>query len=191
MKKKFFRIAILPWFKWIAYLFYDKKYLKGRHFDSVSLQGWAWVMSGIWKQKILGFNRALPFPCHPTARIYDYKNIFFDVDNLDNFLSPGIYFDCVKKSIHIGKGTYIAPNVGLITANHRLDNLDEHEEGGDIIIGKNCWIGMNVVILPGVVLGDNTIVGAGAIVTKSHVDGYCVIGGVPAKMIRPLQRSPQ
>ena len=58
--------------------------------------------------------------------------------------------------------------------------------GKDIIIGKKCWIGMNSVILPGVVLGDHTIVGAGAVVTKSFVDGNCVIGGNPARIIRKL-----
>jgi len=45
---------------------------------------------------------------------------------------------------------------------------------------------MNAVILPGVVLGDFTIVGAGAIVTKSFPEGYCVIAGNPAKVIRQL-----
>ena len=186
MRKTIFRLAVLPWFRWVAYVFYEKKYLTGRHFEGKSLEGWAWVLSGIWKQKILGFNRWLPFPCHPTARIYHYKNIFFDVDNLDNFQSPGIYFDCVRKSIYLGKGTYIGPNVGLITANHRFDNLDDYEEGGDIVIGQNCWLGMNTVILPGVTLGNHTIVGAGAVVTKSFLQGYCVLGGVPAKIIKTL-----
>jgi acetyltransferase-like isoleucine patch superfamily enzyme len=186
MRKIIFQWTILPWFKWVAFIFYKRKYLIGRHFETPSLQGWVWVISGIWKQKILGFNRYLPFPCHPTARIYNYKNIIFDVDNLDNFQSPGIYFDCANKSIYLGKGTYIAPNVGLITANHQFDNLDIHQEGEDIIIGKHCWIGMNAVILPGVILGDHTIVGAGAVVTKSFPAGNCVLGGVPAKIIKML-----
>ena len=49
---------------------------------------------------------------------------------------------------------------------------------------KNCWIGFNAVILPGVILGDNTIVGAGSIVTKSFESGHCVIAGNPAKIIK-------
>ena len=47
---------------------------------------------------------------------------------------------------------------------------------------------MNSVILPGVVLGDHTVVGAGSIVTKSFEDGYCVIAGNPAKVIRTLDK---
>jgi acetyltransferase-like isoleucine patch superfamily enzyme len=58
--------------------------------------------------------------------------------------------------------------------------------GKDVIIGKKCWIGMNSVILPGVCLGDHTIVGAGSVVTKSFPDGNCIIAGNPARIIRVL-----
>lgn len=58
--------------------------------------------------------------------------------------------------------------------------------GKDVVIGSNCWIGMNAVILPGVVLGDRTIVGAGGIVTKSFPNGHCIIAGNPAKIIRTI-----
>ena len=57
----------------------------------------------------------------------------------------------------------------------------------DVIIGEKCWIGMNCVVLPGVTLGDHTIVGAGAVVTKSFKDGYCVIAGNPAKKIKDIE----
>lgn len=59
-------------------------------------------------------------------------------------------------------------------------------DGKDVIIGKKCWIGMNAIILPGVKLGDNTIVGAGSVVTKSFPDGNLVIAGNPAKIINKL-----
>ncbi len=74
----------------------------------------------------------------------------------------------------------------MITENHDLNNLDYHQPTQPILIGKNCWIGMNAVILPGVVLGDHTIVGAGAVVTKSFSEGSCVIVGNPAKLIRKI-----
>ncbi|MGF6348662.1 DapH/DapD/GlmU-related protein [Variovorax sp. W2I14] len=67
-----------------------------------------------------------------------------------------------------------------------MDSLDKHEEGEDIVIGEHCWIGMNVVVLPGVVLGPKTIVAAGAVVTKSFPEGNSVIGGVPAKLLKRL-----
>ena len=49
-----------------------------------------------------------------------------------------------------------------------------------------CWLGMGCVVLPGVTLGDFTVVGAGAIVTKSFPEGYCVLGGNPATLLRHL-----
>jgi acetyltransferase-like isoleucine patch superfamily enzyme len=59
-------------------------------------------------------------------------------------------------------------------------------DGKDVIIGKKCWIGMNAIILPGVQLGDNTIVGAGSVVTKPFPDGNILIAGNPAKIIKRL-----
>ena len=56
----------------------------------------------------------------------------------------------------------------------------------DIVLGEQCWIGMNSVILPGVKLGIHTIVGAGSVVTKSFEDGFCIIAGNPAKIIRKI-----
>jgi acetyltransferase-like isoleucine patch superfamily enzyme len=59
-------------------------------------------------------------------------------------------------------------------------------DGKDVVIGNKCWIGMNAMILPGVHLGDNTIVGAGSVVTKSFPEGNVVIAGNPAKLIKKL-----
>ncbi len=89
-------------------------------------------------------------------------------------------------TISIGEGTYIAPNVGLITANHSLSDLTQYEKAKNIAIGKNCWIGMNAIILPGVELGPKTIVAAGAVVSKSFKNGNVVIGGCPAKLIKSV-----
>ncbi|WP_259756635.1 acyltransferase [Pseudomonas sp. GCEP-101] len=105
---------------------------------------------------------------------------------MNNFQSPGTYFQNFKGHIHIGKGSYIAPNVGIITSNHDLMDLDKHSISEDVVIGRKCWIGMNSVILPGVELGDATIVAAGSVVTKSFKEGNIVIGGCPAKEIKKL-----
>lgn len=59
----------------------------------------------------------------------------------------------------------------------------------EVRIDDYCWIGMNVVVLPGVHLGPRTIVGAGSVVTKSFSDGYCVIAGNPAKKIKDIEQS--
>lgn len=171
--------------KIIGRIFYEAKYLKGKYFEENQM-GWRFILNCFFEQKILGKNRLAGFPVNGTSKISNPKRIHFDVDDLNNFQSPGCYFQNFDADIYIGKGSYIAPNVGLITANHDLNDLSQHYPGSDIILGKKCWVGMNTVILPGVNLGDNTIVAAGAVVTKSFPDGNCVIGGVPAKVLKVL-----
>lgn len=167
-------------------LIYDKKYLVGKNFENESSRGWGFAFKCIYHQKILRINGNIPWPVNPQTKINNYENIIFDLDDLNNFQSPGCYFQNFSGKIYIGKGTYIAPNTGFITANHNVRDLDRHCEGKDIVLGENCWIGMNSVILPGVTLGNRTIVGAGAIVTKSFEEGNIVIAGNPAKIIKRL-----
>lgn len=139
----------------------------------------------LW-QRILGVNRDSYFPVHFTSIVQHPKNIYAGIDVSPGF-SIGCYISGIGK-IYIGDYTQIGPHVGIISANHNVYNNSEHiiEE---VKIGKYCWIGMGAKILPGVILGDFTIVAAGSVVTKSFLDGYCVIGGVPAKKIRDLDRS--
>lgn len=165
---------------------YEKRFLKGKWFEDNHL-GWKYCWRYWIPQKVLGFNRHIPFPCHPSCEMGLVKNLHFDVNNIDNFWKIGSYFQCWGGQISIGSGTYIAQNVGIITENHDINNLDNHLPSQDISIGNNCWIGMNSVILPGVVLGDKTIVGAGAIVTKSFPRGNVVLGGIPAQIIKTLK----
>jgi acetyltransferase-like isoleucine patch superfamily enzyme len=137
----------------------------------------------LW-QKILGFNRAAPWPVSPFSSIGPPENIQFDPDDLNNFQGIGCYFQCFAARIVIGSGTYIAQNVGIITANHDPCDPHRHLLGKDVVIGRSCWIGMNAVILPGVRLGDHTVVGAGAVVSRSFPEGHCVLAGVPARLVR-------
>lgn len=166
--------------------FYKKKYLQGRHFDN-EIRGWNWCWKSLFMQKIIGYNRHCPFPVSFRCEVGNWENINFDIDDLNNFQHFGCYFQSWRGHIAIGKGTYIAPNVGLITQNHDPNNLDLHLEAQSIVIGKSCWIGINAVILPGVTLGAHTIVGAGAVVTKSFPEGSCVLAGVPARIVKVLE----
>ena len=100
-------------------------------------------------------------------------------------LSGGCYIQGCE-GIHIGEGTIWSFNVSIISQGHDLDDFSKIPETNPIKIGKNCWIGANSSILPGVVLGNNTIVGANTVVTKSFKDGAVVIAGTPAKIIRKL-----
>lgn len=165
---------------------YEKEYLKGRWFDE-SLDGYKWCWKNFFHQKVLRINSKAPFPVSRNITIGNVNNLHFHIDDLNNFQHFGCYYQCYRGNIYIGKGTYIAPNVGIITENHNLNNLDKHDVAKDVFIGENSWIGMNSVILPGVELGPKTIVGAGSIVTKSFKDGNCVIVGNPARVIKRLE----
>lgn len=173
--------------KLILPIFYNKRYLEGRHFCNGNITGYRWAWNNIFMQKILGYNRHIPWPMSFRSVIGNKDNIEFDVDDLNNFQHFGCYFQNYNGKIIIGKGTYIAPNVGIITENHDVNDLDKHTQAKNVIIGEKCWIGMNSMILPGVELGNKTIVGAGAVVTKSFKEGNCVIVGNPAKIIKKLE----
>ncbi len=167
-------------------LFFDKKYLQGKWFES-NIGGYIFSIKSIWVKNILRLAPPMPFPTALTCTISSSQNIHFHPDDINNFQSPGTYFQNFKGHIYIGRGSYIAPNVGIITANHKLDNLDAHTDGKDVRIGEKCWIGMNSVILPGVVLGDSTIVAAGSVVTKSFLQGGVIVAGAPAQVIKEIK----
>lgn len=167
-------------------IFYPPPYIyKSQWFNRLTSQEWEWVAKGLVQQKLLGTNVKAWWPVNRCQRIANPENISFHIDDINNFQMPGSYFQAFGK-ISIGRGTYIAQNVGIITANHDVHNLDSHTQPLPVTIGEKCWIGMNSVILPGVTLGSHTIVGAGSVVTKSFPGGNCVIAGNPAKIIRYL-----
>ncbi|KAG7930015.1 hypothetical protein KL925_000757 [Ogataea polymorpha] len=90
--------------------------------------------------------------------------------------------------ILIGDNCLLGPNVTLCTAGHPLDvkyRAEGQEFGLPIRIGDHCWLGANCVVLPGVTLGNNVVVGAGAVVTKD-VESNSLVLGVPAKVVKKL-----
>ncbi|MBK8622493.1 MAG: acyltransferase [Saprospiraceae bacterium] len=135
-------------------------------------------------QKVFRNNSNLYWPIHRTSTFSgDWKNVYCGIETCPGY-SPGNYIQAIGK-LYIGDYTQIAPNVGIITGNHDIYDNSKHIIS-EVKIGSYCWVGMGAIILPGVVLGDFTVVAAGAIVTKSFKEGYCVIGGNPAKKIKDL-----
>jgi acetyltransferase-like isoleucine patch superfamily enzyme len=98
-------------------------------------------------------------------------------------ISGGCYFQALN-GIKLGKNFLFAPGVKLISANHDFSNHNHSIKENPIIIGDNVWLGANVIILPGVELGNNCIVGAGSVVTKSFKKDNLVIAGNPARIIK-------
>jgi len=168
-----FLVKYLPFFKFI---YQTRDYQCSINFDF-------WFM-----QKVLniGGNRSAYWPVHYTSRIVCPENILVGIDAY-----PGIMGGCYIQGIggiEIGDYTQIAPNVVIVSANHDVYDSRKHIEA-KIKIGKYCWLGAGCKIMPGVTLGDFTIVGAGAVVTKSFPDGHCIIGGLPAIKIKDLDQS--
>ena len=96
---------------------------------------------------------------------------------------------CVDDThIYVGDYTMLAPNVVLATAGHPIcPELREkaYQYNMPIHIGRNCWLGAGVIVMPGVTIGDNTVIGAGSIVTKDIPSGVVAVGN-PCKVLREI-----
>ncbi len=90
--------------------------------------------------------------------------------------------------ITIGDDVQIGPNVQLLTPTHPVDpgpRRDKWESAQPITIGDNVWLGGGVIVLPGVTIGADTVVGAGSVVTKDLPAGVLAVGN-PARVVRML-----
>lgn len=130
-----------------------------------------------------GFKK-IYWPYEKNCTIANPQKIYVGINS--GIGRSGCYFQGAGR-IYIGDYVRIANNVGIITSNHDLidHNISHYNK---VIIGDYSWIGMNSVVLPGVELGTRTIVAAGSVVTKSFPEGFCVIGGNPAKKIKDIDK---
>ena len=90
--------------------------------------------------------------------------------------------------IYVGDATMFGPNVTIATAGHPiLPELREqaYQYNMPVHIGKNCWLGAGVIVMPGVTIGDNTVIGAGSIVTKD-IPANVVAVGNPCRVMREI-----
>ncbi|HFN2323436.1 TPA: chorismate mutase [Enterococcus faecium] len=126
-------------------------------------------------------------------KIYMEPVINFDY-GYNIFVGENFYanFNCTfldVSTIEIGDNCMFAPNVQLYTATHPLHPVKRNsglEYAKPIKIGNNVWLGGRVIVTPGVTLGDNVVVGAGSVVTKSFPDNV-VIAGNPARIIKTVE----
>ena len=90
--------------------------------------------------------------------------------------------------ITIGNNVFIAPGVSIITEEHAMDvkqRIEGLEYTHPVTIGDNVWICTGVIVLPGVTIGDNSVIGAGSVVSKD-IPPNCLAVGNPCKVIRRI-----
>ena len=118
-----------------------------------------------------------PFTC-------DYGNIELG----ENFYANHNLIILDPALVKFGDNVFIAPNCGFYTAGHPI-NKDERNEGLEyakpIAVGNDVWIGGNVVVLPGVTIGDNVVIGAGSVVNKDIPSNSIAVGN-PCKVIKKI-----
>jgi acetyltransferase-like isoleucine patch superfamily enzyme len=118
----------------------------------------------------------VPFHTNFGQHIKFGKNVF--VNHACSFLDMG--------GITIEDNVQIGPRVNITTENHPIDPLKRKDlDLKPVLIKRNAWIGAGATILPGVTVGENSIVAAGAVVNKDVPDNM-IVGGVPAKVIKKL-----
>lgn len=105
-------------------------------------------------------------------------------------VNVGCYFEAVSP-IRIGVDGHVAMFVTIITSFHDVGpaGVDHEPRSAPVTVGDRCWLGAHVTVLPGVTIGDDVIVAAGAVVTRD-LTGGAIYGGVPARLIKTLDQSP-
>ena len=142
--------------------------------NAINPEGITQILSRILDKELHDIAVFTPLYINCGKHIKIGKNVFINFDC--TFLALG--------GITIEDDVLIGPKVSLITENHPL-NPEERKglTGKPILIKKNAWIGANATILPGVTIGENAVVAAGAVVSKDVPDNT-IVGGIPAKFIK-------
>lgn len=156
-------------------------------------------------EKLYDFNATRPLEQEKRATML--KDMFAEIGE-DCYIEPPLHSNWGGKHVHFGKGVYanfnltlvddthiyvgdytmLGPNVVLATAGHPI--LPElrplaYQYNMPVHIGKNCWLGAGVIVLPGVTIGDNTVIGAGSVVTKD-IPANVVAVGNPCRVLREI-----
>ena len=165
----------------------------------------------IFKEQIKCLDRLYDFnatrPTELEKREKMLKEMFAEVGK-DCYIEPPLHSNWGGRHVHLGNNVYfnfnatlvddthiyigdytmLGPNVVIATAGHPI--LPELREKAlqynlPVHIGKNCWLGAGVIVLPGVTIGDNTVIGAGSVVTKD-IPANVVAVGNPCKVLREI-----
>ena len=156
-------------------------------------------------EKLYDFNATRPSEMQKRTQML--KDMFAEIGE-DCYIEPPFHANWGGKHVHFGKNIYanfnltlvddshiyvgdytkFGPNVTIATAGHPiLPSLREkaYQFNRPVKIGRCCWLGAGVVVLPGVTIGDNTVVGAGSVVTKDLPANMVAVGN-PCRVLRPI-----
>lgn len=156
-------------------------------------------------EKLYDFNQTRP--TEQAKRTELLKNMFAEIGE-DCYIEPPLRSNWGGRHVHFGKGVYanfnltlvddthiyvgdytmLGPNVVLATAGHPI--LPElrplaYQYNLPIHIGENCWLGAGVIVLPGVTIGKNSVIGAGSVVTKDIPENVVAVGN-PCRVLREI-----
>ena len=146
-------------------------------------------------------------PSETEKRQQLLKKMFAEIGE-GSYIEPPLYANWGGKHVHLGKNVYanfgltlvddthiyigertkLGPNVVIATAGHPILpelRMKGYQYNVPVHIGKNCWLGAGVLVMPGVTIGDNTVIGAGSVVTKD-IPANVVAVGSPCKVLRPI-----
>lgn len=147
-------------------------------------------MKKLCKKKFLHFDNSSEV--RPGAYIIGCSQISIGKNIV---LRSGVYLhgetSSLECSIVIEDDVLIGSGVHIYVENHKFSNCNipifyqGHDQAKRVVVKKGAWIGANVIILPGVEIGENSVVGAGAVVTKS-VPNFVVVAGNPARIIKQI-----
>ena len=156
-------------------------------------------------EKLYDYNATRPLESKRRAELL--KDMFAEVGE-GAYIEPPLHANWGGKRVHLGKNVYanfnltlvddteiyigdnvmIGPNTVIATAGHPIDpelRLRITQYNKPVHIGNNCWLGANVVVMPGVSIGENTVIGAGSVVTKDIPPGVVAVGN-PCRVMRPV-----
>lgn len=147
-----------------------------------------WIVNALF-QRLLRLDHGCRYGKHFTTRVLHPHGLHIEDEcpyvRRSLAVSGGCYINAAD-GLWIGKGTIWAPNVAIVSQTHGINDFRGAPPTAGIRIGRGCWLGFGSVVLPGITLGDRTIVGANAVVTRSFPDGNVVIAGAPAIAVRQL-----
>lgn len=116
-----------------------------------------------------------------NIKLFKYKNI-----KLGKHVLVNSNFQIIGNGkVTIENFTYTAPNITILTSSHDKENMNESID--NVKIEKMCWIGANVTILPGIIIKEGSIIGAGSVVSKS-IPPYSIAYGSPIKIIQKKRK---